>query len=78
MLCFPVGAASPHGRRADGYLLQVTHGLGISTSHNPTSEDPNYHFKGENLPRENFPDTGAMGQFLFDCWGFTRMPLCFR
>lgn len=39
-------SASSHRERADSHLLQVKHWQGISTSHNLTSEDPDYHFKG--------------------------------
>ena len=42
-------AASPHRGRADSHLLQVTHWLEISTSYNPTSEDPKYHFNIEHI-----------------------------
>lgn len=37
-------AASP--LKADRQLLQVVHWLGISTSYNSPSKDPNYPFKG--------------------------------
>lgn len=34
-----------HAGGADGHLLQVLHWRGIRVSYNPTSRDPNYHFK---------------------------------
>ena len=36
-------------KQDDGHLLQVSHWLGTSTSNNPTSKGPNYHFKVDSI-----------------------------